>query len=1108
MSIGARLLTLVLGVVVPVAAVLVYLLFVYLNAEIDEGRDNLRRLADQYAGRVGRDVRDARLTLSRIASLPGTRKMDPAQCGPAFTVIPALDPLVDQLALRRLDGSLVCSYLGNARAVIPTSSPWFALGIERGTFTASDAWLGRNTGRWVTVLTYPVLDEAGRRVGMLALPIDLAELRKRNLGDLPAGRAASVIGTDGRFLMRSIEHDKWVGKSVATEDGSAAERRSVPGAGEMRGVDGVERLRASAKVPGTDWVLVAGVHKAMIVDAAWARAEPALTLAVLLLVILAPAGYVFGRSISRPIRRIGSAARAVAAGDSNVRLEPTGPAELRDLAREFNRMLEARVLIDRETHTHQQWASSVIENVGDMVAIVARDGIIKYVSPSIRQIGGYAPQELVGRSYLEFLHPDEHAEGLTELEQIMQTTASVRLKEKRFLRKDGRWARLEAVAKNALHEPTIAGVILNARDISERTQAQEQLRLQATVLRTQQETSLDGILLVDENARIVSYNQKFLELWKVPQDVVRLGDDAPLLQWVTDRIADPAAFRARVGYLYEHRDEKARDEILCMDGRIIDRFTSPVIGAGGRYYGRVWYFRDITAQREAEERIQRLNLLYATLSGANSAIVRSTSRAELFRSVCKVIAGHGGWIGAWIGFVDPATRRIVPEAWTDSMAGQVAALTVSVDPALPQGQGPSGIATRSGAAYFSNDVFSDSAAVPWRQFCLDFGVASTAAVPLSLGSATVGVINLYSAKKGFYTPDVQALLIELGDDVSFALQTLDSERRRHEAEAALADSEAKYRGLVEQNLTGIYIIQGERFVYVNPHFAELFGYRSEELVGMEFRDLVAEPDRALVEKNVRRRIVGEAESMQYSFRGRRKDGSWFDVGVHGSRSLFGGRPAVIGLLQDITARRKSEEQAKTYLIQLEQAMMGTIDAVSAMVELRDPYTSGHERRVSELAGAIGQELGLAEDEIKGLRIAGALHDIGKIACPAEILSKPTRLTAIEFEIVKAHPQLGYDILKSVPFSWPVAQAVLQHHERLDGSGYPQKLKGEEIILSARILAVADTIEAMASHRPYRPALGIDAALAEVEKHSGTRFDPRVAAACLRLFREKNYVLPV
>jgi len=1108
MRIGTRLLMLVLGVVVPVGAALVYLLFAYLSTEIDEGRASLQRLADQYAGRVGRDLRDAKRTLAQIAELPNVKRMDPTQCGPAFAVVPSLDPLVNQLGLRRLDGTLVCSYLDNAAAAVPPQRPWFALGLERGTFTASDAWLGRNTGRWVTVLTYPVRDEAGRRVGMLALPLDLDELRKRNLGDLPEGRAASVIGADGRFLMRSIEHDKWVGKDVATREDSAAARRSVPGAGEMRGVDGIVRLRAAARIPDTDWVLVAGVRKAIIVGNAWKKVRPALALAASLLVVVVLIAYFFVRSISQPIRRAGAAARAVAAGDGDVRLEPTGPAELRDLAREFNRMLEAKVVIDRETHTHQQWASGVIENVDDMVAILSRDGIVKYVSPSIRQIGGYAPQELIGRNYLEFVHPDEHEQYLAELEQVLQTTESVHVEEKRFLCKDGHWVRFDAVVKNALDEPTIAGIIINARDISERVRTQEQIRLQATVLKTQLETSLDGILLVDENAHIVSCNRKFLELWKVPQDVLRTNDDAPLLRWVADRIADPEAFRARVRDLYEHREEKAHEEILCKDGRIVDRFTSPVIAADGRYYGRVWYFRDITAQREAEERVRRLNLLYLTLSGTNSAIVRSNSRAELCRSVCKVIAGHGGWVGAWIGFVDPATRRVVPEAWTESMAEPVAAMVVSVDPALPQGQGPTGIATRSGAAYFSNDVFTDPATAPWRQFCLDFGVASAAAVPLSLGSATVGVINLYSAKKDFYTPDVQALLNELGDDVSFTLQALDRERRRLEAEAALAESEAKYRVLVEQDLTGIYIIQEGRFVYVNPHLAQLFGYAPEQLVGMEFRELVAEPDRAMVEEKVRQRVAGEVKSMQYNFRGRRKDGSWFDVGVHGSRASFGGRPAVIGLLQDITERTKAEEQGKVYTEQIEQAMMGTIDAVSAMVELRDPYTSGHERRVGELAGAIGHEMGLPQDEVKGLRIAGTLHDIGKIACPAEILSKPARLTPIEFEIVKAHPQLGFDILKSVRFSWPVAQAILQHHERIDGSGYPQKLKGEEIILPARILAVADTIEAMGSHRPYRPARGIDAALAEVEKHSGTLFDPQVVAACLRLFREKGYALPV
>ena len=163
--------------------------------------------------------------------------------------------------------------------------------------------------------------------------------------------------------------------------------------------------------------------------------------------------------------------------------------------------------------------------------------------------------------------------------------------------------------------------------------------------------------------------------------------------------------------------------------------------------------------------------------------------------------------------------------------------------------------------------------------------------------------------------------------------------------------------------------------------------------------------------------------------------------------------------------------------------------------------------MGELAAAIGAEMGLAEGAVKGLRLSGYVHDVGKISVPAEILSKPSRLSPIEFELIKVHSQSGYDILKNIDFPWPVAEVILQHHERLDGSGYPRQLKGEQIILEARVMAVADVVEAMSSHRPYRPGLGMDAALAEIEKNSGKFYDPSAVAACLSLFREKGYVLP-
>jgi HD-GYP domain-containing protein (c-di-GMP phosphodiesterase class II) len=185
-------------------------------------------------------------------------------------------------------------------------------------------------------------------------------------------------------------------------------------------------------------------------------------------------------------------------------------------------------------------------------------------------------------------------------------------------------------------------------------------------------------------------------------------------------------------------------------------------------------------------------------------------------------------------------------------------------------------------------------------------------------------------------------------------------------------------------------------------------------------------------------------------------------------------------------------------------MDGSIRAIASTLEMRDPYTAGHERRVAQLACAIAAEMGMPEDRIEGLRIACYVHDIGKIAVPAEILAKPSKISDHEFGIIKTHPQFGADVLKEIDFIWPVAAATLQHHERLDGSGYPQHLKSEKIILEARILAVADVVEAMCSHRPYRAALGVRKALEEIARGKGTRYDARAVNACLNLFRKKHF----
>jgi response regulator RpfG family c-di-GMP phosphodiesterase len=216
------------------------------------------------------------------------------------------------------------------------------------------------------------------------------------------------------------------------------------------------------------------------------------------------------------------------------------------------------------------------------------------------------------------------------------------------------------------------------------------------------------------------------------------------------------------------------------------------------------------------------------------------------------------------------------------------------------------------------------------------------------------------------------------------------------------------------------------------------------------------------------------------------------------------RARTIDLTHEVKERKRAEEELQASLKKLRTVMEGTIQAMALVTEMRDPYTAGHQRRVATLSSAIAMEMGLSGEEIDGIYLAGVVHDIGKIYVPAEILSKPGRLTEIEFHLIKVHPQVGFDILKTIEFPWPIAQIVLQHHEKMNGSGYPSGISGGDILLGARILSVADVVEAISSHRPYRPALGIEKALKEISSNRGTLFDARVVDACIKLFVEKGF----
>ena len=330
---------------------------------------------------------------------------------------------------------------------------------------------------------------------------------------------------------------------------------------------------------------------------------------------------------------------------------------------------------------------------------------------------------------------------------------------------------------------------------------------------------------------------------------------------------------------------------------------------------------------------------------------------------------------------------------------------------------------------------------------------------------------------------------------------------RKKAGKALQESEEKFRTITENVNVGIYRnTPGPQgcFLEANPAIVSMFGYDSrEEFIQVSVSELYHDPNRRQMfnGKMLRDGFVRDEEILL-----KRKDGTpfWGSVTAVAVKDENGEVKYYDGAIEDISERKNAQEERLESLEKMQSLLEGIIHTMSVMVETRDQYTAGHQRRVAILAREIASGMNLPADTIKAIYMAALIHDIGKISIPAEILSKPTKLNEVEYSIIKTHPQVGYDILKGIEFPWPIADLVLKHHERMDGSGYPQGLSGDEIPEEVRILSVADVVEAMASHRPYRAALGIGKALEEITQNKGTRYDSEVVKICLKLFYDHKF----
>jgi PAS domain S-box-containing protein/putative nucleotidyltransferase with HDIG domain len=331
------------------------------------------------------------------------------------------------------------------------------------------------------------------------------------------------------------------------------------------------------------------------------------------------------------------------------------------------------------------------------------------------------------------------------------------------------------------------------------------------------------------------------------------------------------------------------------------------------------------------------------------------------------------------------------------------------------------------------------------------------------------------------------------------IKAAEAERRRHET---------LIRAIIETSPDGIVAFDPDgRLLFHNRRYPEMWGLDagvlqqgSGEAILQALAGRLADPAAFLARGRL---ILAREVEVGYDELGL-ADGRSFERYTAPIRN--GAYLGVVAFLRDVTDKRRAKEERERAVRRWQESLEATIAAIAGIVEMRDPYTSGHQKRVADFAAAIARELKLPEEQVQGIRLAGTIHDIGKITVPTELLTRPGKLTDLELQMIQTHAQAGYEVVRGIDFPWPIAEAVRQHHERMDGSGYPQGLKGGQILLEARILAVADVTEAMASHRPYRPALGLKEACAEIESGRGRLYDPAVVDASLRLLREGGFVL--
>lgn len=744
--------------------------------------------------------------------------------------------------------------------------------------------------------------------------------------------------------------------------------------------------------------------------------------------------------------------------------------------------------------------AQIIESSVDAIFSLSLDGVIESWNKAAERLFGYTAREAIGQPALPLLAPAEHVDEALGKFNVAKSGKSIGPMDTVRRRKDGSEIHVSVMAFPVLNsKDEIVGVSVNVRDISERKQAEERLKLFRTLL----DQSTDSIEILDPaTLRFIDANK---EAYRA------LGYTREELLSMTVHDIDPVSTNSEEIWAQLNQSGAAQFESVHRrkDGSTFPVEVSTQLIQLDKTY-MLSIVRDISERKRVEQALraseQRLRAIVETepeciklvdsdgrLLEMNSAGLSMLEADSLKEAQQKRLADY----------IDPKFQEAFLSLHRRVMKGKSGILEFRI-------KGLKG-----------TPRWLETHAVPMRNE--NGEVAFLLGVTRDITERKRVETELQHTTRALATlSEVNRSLVHATDEYELLraiCQTIVKQQGYRMAWVGnLEQDEAKtIRPVAKAGFEDGYLEAIGPIVWADAPGGQGPASRAarsgQTQIAQDIREsgiLMDQQDEAI------RRGYASIIALPLTLEGK----------VSGVLSIYAEQvdafgPEVTGLLEEMAEdltfgirslltrqeRDRALEQNQRQLTQLRDNLEDTIKAIATIVEMRDPYTAGHEARVAELAVAIAGEMGLPDEQVQGIRFAGELHDLGKIQLPAEILSKPAQLTEFEYELIKAHPQAGYEILKSINFPWPIAQMVRQHHERIDGSGYPQGLKGDEIMLEARILAVADVVEAMNAHRPYRPGLGLEASLEEIKNGRGVRYDPQVVDACLKLFQERNYKLP-